>query len=173
MSVIAIFHQSSVVRRSPRVCNSPPDGRECVPMNRPKGLTLTAILMAVCAAAPSVIFLRPWRSTAFIAIVILVTGIAYFMVWAYWKGRNWARICVLIVSATSILSLTTWNTSARHQHQEHTLPIMAIQVVLAGRAVLGAFLLYYLNTRSIRDFFHQPNEQALSNTPNISTSTSA
>jgi hypothetical protein len=141
-------------------------------MSRPKGLTLTAILMVLCGIATLGIVLRPWRSPAFIVIVIVGSCIASFIIWAYWKGRNWARNCVLSFSVLSVLALRSWNTLFLHHSlfttPSHSLPIAPTRMLMAARSILGVALLYYLNTRPVRDFFHLESKQAPSNSPAIS-----
>jgi hypothetical protein len=147
-------------------------------MKRPKGLTLTAILMVLCGIVYLGIVLRPWRSPAFIVIVIVGTCIGFFTIWAYWKGRYWAWNCVLCYSGLCIwAALRSWNALFLHHSltttPTHSLPIAPTRMWLAARAILGVALLYYLNTRSVRDFFRPESQQAPSNSPSISPPSSA
>jgi hypothetical protein len=76
-------------------------------------------------------------------------GIGYFFIWFYWKGRNWARIAVLLVSFSSIPNILSWS---RVSLSPALLPTPA-HILLAARAVLGPALLYWLNTRPVVEFF--------------------
>jgi len=132
-------------------------------MNRPKGLALTVVLMGlIYAVAMLWIAFRPVPGsnnlTRFLFFT-LVMCVGYVVIWFYWKGRNWARIAVLLVSASSILTLSAWNrvpwpsgfwTTVAHG-------------LLAVRALLGLFLLYYLNTRPLLEFFYRDTKQAGAN----------
>jgi hypothetical protein len=93
---------------------------------------------------------NPARPLFFLTITVFIC-IGYFAIWFYWKGRNWARIGVLLCSGASILSLLTWN---RISPALLTTPA---HIMMAGRAVLGAVLLYYLNRRPVVEFFYPEN----------------
>ena len=68
--------------------------------------------------------------------------IGYIVIWFYWKGRNWARILVLLTSLLSLYNLHDWTRSG-------TMP----RIMIGTEAILAVFLLYWLNTRQIRTFF--------------------
>jgi hypothetical protein len=71
--------------------------------------------------------------------VILVS---YVVLWFFWQGRNWARWLVLITSVIGLLNLPFLAEMRLVQ-----------QVVVVAEAILGAFLLYWLNTASVKAFF--------------------
>ena len=127
--------------------------RQCVGMNRPKGLALTAISMVLCnimiwfTIKPG----RPPYSLRMFFGFTVVICIGCFFIWFYWKGKNWARLTVLLFSVSSILNLGTWN-SISSSPALLTTPVHALQL---SRAVLGAFLLYWLNTDPAVGFFHR------------------
>jgi hypothetical protein len=77
---------------------------------RPKGVVLTTILMAVCNAMGWFIidYSAPHALGTFIIFTVLIL-VGYLVLWGYWRGRNWARILVLITSAITILNLRGWN----------------------------------------------------------------
>jgi hypothetical protein len=118
-------------------------------MNRPKGLLLTSWIMVGFLLAG---LLRQWfwpphphitHLHTFITIaVMLIRIMALICIFYYFQGRNWARIAVLVTSIVEILSLL----QLRH---EDTLG----RVVSAAAALLAVFFLYWLNTRSVREFF--------------------
>jgi hypothetical protein len=124
-------------------------------MNRPKGLTLTAILMALC----SVMILstirpgRPPYTLRMWGVFTVVICIECFGIWSYWKGRGWARIGALLYSGASIFNLFLWNTISLSP----AAPTTPSHIIMATRAVLGAALLFYLNTRPVLDFFYPEN----------------
>jgi len=68
--------------------------------------------------------------------------IGYFFIWYYWKGRNWARIAVLVTSLLALYNLRFW-------FRGHAMN----QVMIASESVLGIFLLYWLNTVAVRMYF--------------------
>jgi hypothetical protein len=111
--------------------------------NRPKGLTVTSIFMSITNSMGWVIinwFKPNDRVTFVISTILLVIG--YLVIWFYWKGRNWARILVLLMSLLVLYNLLYWRLRG-----------IAEQVVLGAEAALAIFLLYWLNTRSVREFF--------------------
>jgi len=67
----------------------------------------------------------------------------YRVLFFYWRGRNWARILVLLTSLLSIFNLFLLS-------RPHAFPR---QAVIVGEAVLGVFLIYWLNTREAKEFF--------------------
>ncbi len=112
-------------------------------MTRPKGLTLTAVLMCICNAMGW--FIIEWdkphaRAQFAVFTILILTG--YVFLWFYWKGRNWARIAVLLTSVLTIYNLRYW-----HQSDASS------RLMIASEAVLGMFLLYWLNTAAVREYF--------------------
>src|SRR5215471_4090666 len=75
-------------------------------------------------------------------ILILVMLVSYLALWYFWKGRNWARWLVLVTSGVALLNLLGLPTFTDFQ-----------KVVVVIEAALGGFLLYWLNTRAVREFF--------------------
>ena len=117
-------------------------------MARPTGVTATTILMALCNAMGWFIidYSAPHaRGTFVIFTAVILVG--YAVLWAYWQGKNWARILVLISSVVTILNLRYWNLPSA------TLLRMPNRVMIACEFVLGIFLLYWLNTSRTRAFF--------------------
>ena len=124
-----------------------------VRMKRPKGLLLTAwIMVGMVVAGWLRMYYWPHHAQpahphahlrVFIGVALLVVNIVEFVCISYYiKGRNWARIAILVVSVLSILELLRLN-------REDTLG----QIITAAWALLGVFFLYWLNTRSVREFF--------------------
>ena|ERR1035437_770705 len=136
-------------------------------MNRPKGLTLTAVLMALCLAMlwATIDYARDPRILHRLLLTTVIISIGVFVVWFYWRGRNWARICVLLWSVGGILSLLAWNRIFLGSSRTFsTFSNTPTHIFVAARAILGAALLYYLNTRPVLDFFQPHNRQARSDT---------
>jgi hypothetical protein len=80
-----------------------------------------------------------------IALVFVVVRIvAFACIYYYVRGRNWARIAVLLTSVLTILGLFRLN-------HESTVNLISG----AAWGILGVFFLYWLNTRPIREFFTQ------------------
>lgn len=116
-------------------------------MNRPNGLTLTTILMAACNALGWLVI--DYRAAhvigTFIAFTFLIV-IGYLVLWAYWRGQNWARILVLLTSVLTVFNLRSWNASASVLKTPN-------RIMLTSEFILGIFLLFWLNTPSVRAFF--------------------
>src|SRR4029077_17322656 len=116
---------------------------------RPKGLTETSVLMSITNAMGWAIidWSMPKAQILFIIFTISIF-IGYIVIWFYWKGRNWARILVLLASLISLYNLRDWNHGGA----------MA-RIMIGTEAILAVFLLYWLNTRPIRAFFtNQPEK---------------
>lgn len=89
----------------------------------------------------------PAHLHAFTTILRLAgTVIAFVCIFYYARGRNWARIAVLLTSILSILSVVF---QLRRED-------VSGRIASAAWSLLGVFFLYWLNTRSVREFFKQP-----------------
>ena len=75
-------------------------------------------------------------------LLVMVRIVAFVCIVYYARGRNWARIAVLLTSVLAILSLI----QLRHED-------VLGQVISVAWALLGVFFLYWLNTSSVREFF--------------------
>ena len=117
-------------------------------MNRPAGITVTTILMAICNAMGWLIidYSSPHAHGTFVIFTVLILA-GYAVLVAYWKGKNWARILVLINSVITILNLRYWNLPSP------TILRTPNRVMIASEFAIGIFLLYWLNTSCIRAFF--------------------
>ena len=113
------------------------------PRPRPKGLTETAVVMAVTNAMGWLIvdWSKPHAATTFVLFTIFIL-VGYLVIWFYWKGRNWARILVLL---TSLLCLYNLRFIFRAGFTE--------RIMVGVEAVLAVFLLFWLNSGSVKSFF--------------------
>jgi hypothetical protein len=110
---------------------------------RPKGLAETSIFMSITNAMGWAII--DWSKPKAHVIFVLFTAfilIDYLVIWFYWKGRNWARILVLLGSLLCLHNLRYWGHSG-----------IVARVMIGAEAVLAIFLLYWLNTANVRAFF--------------------
>jgi hypothetical protein len=77
---------------------------------RPKGLTATSIFMSITNAMGWAIIDWSKPNARIIFVLFTVTiAINYLVIWFYWKGRNWARILVLLTSLLCLYNLRHWN----------------------------------------------------------------
>ena len=117
-------------------------------MNRPKGLLLTTTVLVVCNTLGWLVidYTSSYAATVFL-VVTLLAAVEYAVIYFYWKGKNWARILILIGSFCSIFNLRYWNAP-------HTMFLtVPNRVILAANAVTSLFLIYWLNTSEIKAFF--------------------
>ena len=126
-------------------------------MSRPKGVNQTALLMAICNAGlwATIRPGRPPYSLRMLAAYTVVICIGYVFIWFYWRGKNWARIAVLVFSVLSILNLSTWNRVSASP----ALLTTPAHVLIVARAILGFILLYWLNTYPALGFFELGKKQ--------------
>jgi hypothetical protein len=112
-------------------------------MEHPKGLAPTTALMCICNAMGwSIIeWDKPHAWALFVSFTILIL-IGYVVLWFYWKGRNWARMAVLLTSALTLYNLRYVLRGNVFHH-----------VMTVSEASLGIFLLYWLNTTPVRAYF--------------------
>jgi len=121
-------------------------------MNRPKGVLVTAWMMIVLNVTGWILEYWPQRasladlhefgfaSLALISVAIRIT--AFVCIYYFVRGRNWARVAVLLTSVLAVLGLFR----LYHEATAHR-----INGVAWG--TLGVFFLYWLNTHPIREFF--------------------
>jgi len=110
---------------------------------RPKGIKETAALMSIFNATgfATIDWSKPHPYIRFfIFTTIIIAG--YVVIWFYWKGRNWAKILVLLTSLLCLYNLYYLNRYG-----------LRGQVMVGGEALLAIFLLYWLNTSKVRAFF--------------------
>jgi len=119
---------------------------DCV---RPKGIKETAVLMSILNATGFAIIdwskPHPYIKFSIFTTIILV---GYIVIWFYWKGRNWARILVLLTSLLCLYNLYHWNRYG-----------LRGQIMVGAEAILAIFLLYWLNTADVRSFFTETKSQ--------------
>jgi len=77
-----------------------------------------------------------WLHTIFIFV-------GYLVIWSYWRGRNWARLLVLLTSLLCLYNL-------RYFFRGGTVE----RVMVGSEGILAAFLLFWLNSRPAKSFFH-------------------
>ena len=125
------------------------------PYQRPKGLTETAILMSITNAMGWLIvdWSTPHAATTFAIFTIFIV-VGYSVIWFYWKGRNWARILVLL---TSLLCLYNLRLFFRAGFVE--------RMMIVAEAVLAVFLLVWLNSGNVKSFFRAPKFTQISTSP--------
>jgi hypothetical protein len=86
------------------------------------------------------------------ALVPMLCG--YIVLWYYWQGKNWARILVLLTSGLAIVNVSTILLPYRSAVSYNSLVVV--------EAALGAFLLYWLNTKDVRNWFTRRRTDASS-----------
>src|SRR5436190_357348 len=109
---------------------------------RPNGLSAVTLIM--CALNLSGFLLidgsgvPPNIALPFFGFLILI---GFVVLWHFWRGRNWARWLVLATSVLSLLNLVGLVRSS---------PFEGAVIVI--EAMLGGFLLYWLNTGEVRSY---------------------
>ena len=94
-------------------------------------LNLTALMMIGDTGAFGLVF------------ALVVIAVSYAVLWLFWQGRNWARWLVMI---TSVIALSNLALVAAE-------PSWPLRIVIATEALLGLFLIYWLNTKAVRAYF--------------------
>jgi hypothetical protein len=110
---------------------------------RPRWLSATAVCMSITNALGWAIidWSRPDAKLVFAGFTITIL-IGYVVVWFYWRGKNWARILVLLTSLLCFYNLRSWTGDA-----------LPARIMSSSEAWLAVFLVYWLNTRTVREFF--------------------
>ena len=78
----------------------------------------------------------------YVVVYTILMIVWYVVLWYFWHGENWARISVMVGSTISIVGLATMG--------KDTLPQICVDV---AEAALGVFLLWWLNTKPIKEYF--------------------
>jgi hypothetical protein len=112
---------------------------------RPRYLLAVTIAMGILNLTA---FNNPKRDRLFVTVLwteILIVLAGYLVLWFFWKGKNWARNSVLAVSVLSILNLV----SLLRPHGN----VIVFDSIVSAWAIVGVFLLYWLNLPDVRDWF--------------------
>ena len=110
---------------------------------RPAGLREVTLLMCLFNLAGLVVIRpREMNASAFYVICGAFVLISFVVLWHFWNGRNWARWLVLATSVLCLVNLSVFGSVTA-----------AERFLLVIEAALGVWLLFWLNTRSVRAFF--------------------
>jgi hypothetical protein len=121
---------------------------EPVPTQCPRPVAITAAVMAASVLAGYVHVMFFWAppggslNGAVRGIVTLSYAAVLAALWFYCRGKNWARWVMLLLAGSTLYNL-------RHLARED----LFIQVKLVVQAGVGAYLLYWLNTRAAKSYF--------------------
>ncbi len=117
---------------------------------KPKGLKANTILMVVFNIAGLIFIDSNSKYLGFeIFLFILIISISYLVLWYYWQGNNWARILVML---SSILSLVNVYGIKKYSFAQASL--------IVSEAALGLYLLWWLNTQSVKTYFGRSKRDA-------------
>jgi len=119
--------------------------------DRPRGLTEISVIMAITNAMGWGII--DWsRADARLMFAIFTSFIlvGYVVLWFFWKGRNWARVLVMLTSILCLYNLHYWSRGR-----------LVERIMIGGEAVTAVFLLYWLNTQTVRTFFAEAKSRQL------------
>lgn len=73
---------------------------------------------------------------------VIIVSLSFIVIGFFWKGKNWARILVL---GAAVLSFpNAYNFMALH---------IVSKFVLGGQLMFACYLLYWLNTTAVKEFF--------------------
>jgi hypothetical protein len=113
---------------------------------RPRFMLAVTLAMGILNLSTFVNLQRFHRLfVAMLGVDIFVVAVSYLVLWFFWKGRNWARFCVLGVSVLSVINLYALI-------YPHGTAVVYDSIVIAW-AILGLFLLYWLNLTEVREWF--------------------
>lgn len=120
---------------------------------RPKGLLAVTIIMAILNLTPFVSTRRFRFFAATLVVEIFVALTSYAILWFFWKGKNWARLCVLAMSVISILNFFALLYPKGN--------VFVFDSIVIGWGVVGLYLMYWLNLSDVKLWFkNQANRPA-------------
>src|SRR5258708_11414413 len=85
-----------------------------------------------------------WIKRFFVATLaadIFIVVVSYVVLWFFWKGRDWARLWVLVFSVLSVINLLALI-------HPYGIVIVYDSIVIAW-AIVGFFLLFWLNLADV------------------------
>ena len=93
----------------------------------------------------------------FVTVFTFTIAAGYVVLWFFWRGRNWARILMMLNCFLCFYNV----------HDVHfVLRVNPVEkVMLVGEAALAVFLLNWLNTRNARAYFKQKKVHIQAVTP--------
>lgn len=128
---------------------------------RPKWLKeVTALLCIFNISGYAFIDINSKHLSHELIIYTTLIIISYCVLWYFWHGKNWARILVILGSVLSLAGLVTMG--------KHTYAQICIDL---AEAAIGVFLLWWLNTQRLKDYFTRSKENSL--TPGDSSQAAA
>ena len=112
---------------------------------RPRHLLAATIAMGILNLTCFVGLVRARFFAATLTADILIVLTSYLVLWFFWKGRNWARISVLVVSMLSVINLLSLIRPSGN--------VIVYDSIVIAWALVGFFLLYWLNLADVREWF--------------------
>lgn len=113
---------------------------------KPAALNLVTLILCIfnCYGIIGLFFLNMDAAIfkVYATIAVLFVIISFVVIWFFHKGRNWARILVLIASFFCFTNL---------YHFTHY--PMFTKVILGGQMLFAAYLLYWLNSKEVTAYF--------------------
>jgi len=112
-------------------------------LEKPKWLKENTVLMCIFNVAGFIFYDANSEYEGLeIFLFIVVISMSLLVLWYYWQGNNWARILVMLGSILSVLNL--------YDIRRYSI---AQASVIVAEAVLGLYLLWWLNTQSVKTYF--------------------
>lgn len=124
---------------------------------RPRYLLSTTVAMAILNLTCFVSVKRARYFAATLWTEILIVIGSYLVLWFFWKGRNWARISVLVVSVISVINFL----SLIHPYGN----VIVYDSIVIAWGLVGSFLLYWLNLAEVREWFKSQKRTRKAITP--------
>src|ERR1700731_2738360 len=118
---------------------------------RPKGMLESTVAIGVLNLTAFVNL--NWDHRSVVVATLLIVLVSYFLLWFFWKGRNWARLLFLFLSVVAVLDLLTLVRPPGN--------VVLYDAGVIAWALLGLFFLYWLNREDVREWFKNPK------TPNV------
>lgn len=113
---------------------------------RPRGLLPSTVAIGVLNLTAFINL--NWAHKSIVVITLLTVFLSYLLLWCFWVGRNWARLVFLFLSVVAVINLFTLI------HPPGNVALYGTGVV--AWALLGLFLLFWLNRTDVREWFKSP-----------------
>lgn len=115
---------------------------------RPRGLAETTIAMCIMNIA-GFVFVDSRVAPVEIqyAIFSVIIAVTYLVLWYFWKGKNWARILVLLTGVVAVLNLFALSSTS-----------VWAGTLIVIEAIFGIFMLWWLNIQGVKAYFKQASK---------------
>jgi hypothetical protein len=109
--------------------------------SRPAGVTVAVVLLFISTAIGLIKAAgrAKWDNPFTYLVLAIIFGTSAFIIWLIFRGKNWARLVLIVVFALSLLALP-WSIQRLQTRSTLDVVLYSIQLVLQSAAVVALCL---------------------------------